>query len=94
MPPTRFWLKSGFSPVAKKFFSFSALSRPKYDTVPLRLLPPDLVTTDTTAASADPYSAPNWLRNTLNSCTASCGMLIVGLPHTASSMSPPSMIVV
>ncbi len=50
--------------------------------------------TVTTADSALPYCASNWLRKTLNSCTASCDMLIVGTPWMTSSMSPPSMIVV
>ena len=31
-----------------------------------------------------PYCASNWLRNTLNSCTASSRLLIVALPHTVS----------
>jgi hypothetical protein len=42
----------------------------------------------------DRRSASNWLRKTLNSCTASCVKFMVVLPQIASSTSPPSMIVV
>jgi len=51
-------------------------------------------TTLITALSAAPYCASNVFRYTLNSCTASCVMLIVGLPQIASSTPPPSMSVV
>ena len=56
---------------------------------------PDLDTALTIAPEVPPYSASNWLVNTLNSCTASIGTRaceLVPPPVKPSLLSDPSIV--